>query len=40
MRKVHVHRNGPKPTKLWGMGRLPVRQTLVWFGPIFIRIAP
>jgi hypothetical protein len=33
---VRVYRNPRSTGKRWGTAKLPVRQTLVWAGPLFI----
>ena len=38
MRRIHITRNNSKVW--WKKGKIPIRQTLIWFGPLFIRIAP
>lgn len=43
MRHIHVHRNtggGHKPPPRFKRAHLPRRQTLLWLGPLFFRIAP
>jgi hypothetical protein len=41
MRKVHVSRNPRSADRAWFMkAKLPVRQTLIFVGGWFIRIAP
>lgn len=37
--KCYRNRTAETGTRL-KIARLPVRQTLVWFGPFFLRIAP
>jgi hypothetical protein len=38
LRRVHIHRN--TSPKRWWRTDLPIRQTLLWLGPVFVRIAP
>ena len=37
-RQVSVYRNTSDRT--WWRAQLPVRQTLIWCGPLFVRVAP
>jgi hypothetical protein len=37
-RRVRVFRNPGGPR--WRRGTLPVRQTLLWVGPVFVQVSP
>jgi hypothetical protein len=40
-KRYRFYRNSPRETGVWFQKRnLPVRQTLVWAGPVFILIRP
>jgi hypothetical protein len=41
MRKVYFYRNTKAASRInFKIARLPVRQTLIWLGPVFILVKP